>query len=70
MRKCANLIPIEYLECCINLIVLGGITRTTRLDTESEYTFELFMCLALLEECREDLLQSTDTATVFTVINK
>ncbi|CAG2224385.1 TBC1D15 [Mytilus edulis] len=48
---------------------LGGITRTARLDTECEYTFELFMCLALLEECRDDLLQSTDTAAVFTVIN-
>ena len=40
------------------------------MDTECEYTFELFMCLALLEECRGDLLQSTDTAAVFTVINK
>jgi NhaP-type Na+/H+ and K+/H+ antiporter len=63
-------LPIEYCVCHINLIVLGGITRTARMDTECEYTFELFMCLALLEECRGDLLQSTDTAAVFTVINK
>ncbi|KAL4221329.1 hypothetical protein ACF0H5_019590 [Mactra antiquata] len=49
---------------------LGGVTRTTSpLDEKSEYTFELFMCLALLLESRNDLFKCFDAAMVFDCIN-
>jgi len=50
--------------------VVGGVTRTTPLELESDFTFELFMCVALLQECRDQLFECTDAAMVFTVINK
>ncbi|KAJ8313564.1 hypothetical protein KUTeg_008125 [Tegillarca granosa] len=48
---------------------IGGGTKIEACDGESDYTFELFMCLALLEECRDELLQCTDIAIVFNIIN-
>ena len=34
-----------------------------------EYTFELFVCLAILRMDRDDLLKTGDVADIFTVIN-
>jgi len=56
-------------ELCVWTVV-GGVTRTTPLELESDFTFELFMCVALLQECRDQLFECTDAAMVFTVINK
>ncbi|XP_045161678.2 TBC1 domain family member 15-like [Mercenaria mercenaria] len=47
----------------------GGVTRTEPIDTDAEYTFELFMCVALLETCRERLFRCYDAAMVFDCIN-
>ncbi|XP_060567879.1 TBC1 domain family member 15-like isoform X2 [Ruditapes philippinarum] len=47
----------------------GGVTRTEPIDTEAEYTFELFMCVALLETCRDKLFRCYDAAMVFECIN-
>ncbi|XP_041364578.1 TBC1 domain family member 15-like [Gigantopelta aegis] len=46
----------------------GGDTRTTQLP-QKEYTFEVFMCAALLMEFRSDLFKCTDTGMVFTCVN-
>ncbi|KAL5019452.1 hypothetical protein ScPMuIL_002344 [Solemya velum] len=45
-----------------------GVTRTASTGM-TEYSFDLFMCLALLEDCREELLKCQDVAMVFTCIN-
>ena len=34
-----------------------------------EYTFELFVCMAILRMYRDDLLKTGDVADIFTVIN-
>ncbi|KAK3599780.1 hypothetical protein CHS0354_037266 [Potamilus streckersoni] len=46
-----------------------GMSRTLEVESEAEYTFELFMCVALLKECRSSLMQCTDLAEVFICIN-
>ncbi|XP_050398750.1 uncharacterized protein LOC126816353 isoform X2 [Patella vulgata] len=46
----------------------GGDTRTIPLQPK-EYTFEVFMCVALLIECREELFKCNDIGMVFTCIN-
>ncbi|WAR13905.1 hypothetical protein MAR_004010, partial [Mya arenaria] len=48
---------------------IGGVTRTTPRETDAEFTFELFMCVAMLQECRPALFKCTDAAMVFQVIN-
>lgn len=48
---------------------IGGVTRTMPLDTDVEYTFELFMCVALLQQCRSSLMRCYDPAQVFHCIN-
>ena len=40
------------------------------MESDGEYTFELFMCVALLKECREALMKCVDAAMVFNVIYK
>lgn len=48
----------------------GGVSRSSLpTDVECHYTFDLFMCVALLQECRPDLMECTDTAAVYSVIN-
>ncbi|XP_052283885.1 TBC1 domain family member 15-like isoform X2 [Dreissena polymorpha] len=47
----------------------GGMARTAPVQADSEFTFELFMCVALLQHCRDQLLTCTDAAMVFDVIN-
>ncbi|XP_060075188.1 TBC1 domain family member 16-like isoform X2 [Ylistrum balloti] len=47
----------------------GGGTRSEHLSVSFDYTFELFMCLALLMDCRKDLLNCVDSAMVFSTIN-
>ncbi|KAK3093405.1 hypothetical protein FSP39_015181, partial [Pinctada imbricata] len=50
---------------------LRGVQRSTApTDTDTEYTFELFMCIALLQKARSDLMECTDTAMVFSIINQ
>ncbi|KAL3884424.1 hypothetical protein ACJMK2_024563 [Sinanodonta woodiana] len=48
---------------------VDGMSRTLPVESEAEYTFELFMCVALLKECRSSLMQCTDSADVFLCIN-
>jgi len=38
-------------------------------DNDSVYTFELFVCTAILRTYRDDLLRTKDVADVFTFIN-
>lgn len=48
----------------------GGVSRSSLpTDVECRYTFDLFMCVALLQECRPILMECTDTAAVYSVIN-
>lgn len=47
----------------------GGGTRSEQLTVSLDYTFELFMCLALLMDCKPDLLTCVDSAMVFCTIN-
>ncbi|XP_033725983.1 TBC1 domain family member 15-like isoform X1 [Pecten maximus] len=47
----------------------GGGTRSEQLTVSLDYTFELFMCLALLMDCKTDLLNCVDSAMVFCTIN-
>lgn len=47
----------------------GGSTRSEHMAISLDYTFELFMCLALLMGCRKDLLTCVDSAMVFSTIN-
>ncbi|XP_061190874.1 uncharacterized protein LOC133198990 [Saccostrea echinata] len=48
----------------------GGVSRSSLpSDVECQYTFDLFMCVALLQECRPQLMECTDTAAVYSVIN-
>ncbi|XP_021361496.1 TBC1 domain family member 16-like isoform X1 [Mizuhopecten yessoensis] len=47
----------------------GGGTRSEHLAVRMDYTFELFMCLALLMDCRTELLKCIDSAMVFGTIN-
>ena len=54
----------------IPCIFVGGVTRTTTLGTDVDYTFELFMCVALLQQCRSALMRCYDPAQVFMCINK
>ena len=60
----------KLLMSFFSLTCLGGITRTTPMESDGEYTFELFMCVALLKECREALMKCVDAAMVFNVIYK
>ncbi|XP_048249978.1 rab GTPase-activating protein 22-like isoform X2 [Haliotis rufescens] len=46
----------------------GGDTRTTQMP-QKEYTFEVFMCAALLMEFRDALFDCKDTGMVFTCVN-
>ncbi|XP_064595953.1 TBC1 domain family member 15-like [Liolophura sinensis] len=47
-----------------------GVLRTVdNLTLHYDYTFESFMCVALLIQCREGLLKCTDSAMVFQCIN-
>ena len=48
----------------------GGDSRSTNLAQIKEYTFEVFMCAAILMECRQDLAKCSDSSMVFTFINK
>ena len=56
-----------YKSC---LYLVGGVTRTLAIETDTDYTFELFMCVALLQQCRPALLRCYDPAQVFQCINK
>lgn len=47
----------------------AGFTRSTPVDANSEYTLELFMCVALLQETRMSLFQCSDACMVFDCIN-
>ncbi|XP_025082337.1 TBC1 domain family member 15-like isoform X3 [Pomacea canaliculata] len=47
----------------------GGDARSTNMVTQKEYTFEVFMCVAILMECREELVKCTDNGMVFGFIN-
>ena len=54
----------------ILMLFTGGVTRTLAIETDTEFTFELFMCLALLQQCRSALMRCYDPAQVFHCINK
>lgn len=47
----------------------GEITELNNPEINSEFTFELFVCVAILRKYREDLLKGTDVADIFTFIN-
>ncbi|XP_070178626.1 TBC1 domain family member 15-like [Littorina saxatilis] len=47
----------------------GGDARSTNLAHVKEYTFEVFVCAAILMESREELAKCTDPGMVFTFIN-
>ncbi|KAK7482160.1 hypothetical protein BaRGS_00026625 [Batillaria attramentaria] len=47
----------------------GGDTRSTNMAAMKEYTFEVFMCVAILMECRDDLANCSDSGMIFTYIN-
>ena len=51
-------------------ILPGGDTRSTSLAHIKEYTFEVFMCAAILMERRQDLAKCNDSGMIFTFINK
>ncbi|XP_076439241.1 TBC1 domain family member 15-like [Babylonia areolata] len=46
-----------------------GDVRSTNLAYAKEYTFEVFMCAAILMECRDELAKCTDTGMIFSFIN-
>ena len=48
----------------------GGDARSTNMTQNKEYTFEVFMCAAILMDHRDELAKCTDTGMVFTFINK
>ena len=60
---------ISSLSHIIYCVLSGGDTRTTHLP-QKEYTFEVFMCAAILMEFRNDLFKCTDTGMVFTCVNR
>ncbi|KAL8584087.1 hypothetical protein ACOMHN_022427 [Nucella lapillus] len=48
---------------------MRGDSRSTNMAQTKDYTFEVFMCAAILMECREELAKCTDTGMVFSFIN-
>lgn len=56
------------------MAVLAGscdpVTAVERKEVNQKYTFELFVCVAVLQHYRDDLLACKDIADIYTFINR
>ncbi|KAJ8028807.1 TBC1 domain family member 15 [Holothuria leucospilota] len=57
------------MERANNFLREGGRQRLAVADINTEFTFELFICVAILHHHREDMKKCNDSASVFQFIN-
>ena len=55
------------LFCCF---VPGGEFHVQVVDMNTDYSFEVFVCLAVLKEYRKDLLKCVEISSVYNAIHR
>ena len=68
LRQVSRIVTNLFVFRCF--VVVGGEFHVQVVDMNTNYSFEVFVCLAVLKEYKNELLKSSEISSVYNTIHR
>ena len=71
LRQVSRIVTNLFVfRCFVVFVVVGGEFHVQVVDMNTNYSFEVFVCLAVLKEYKNELLKSSEISSVYNTIHR
>ena len=72
LRQVSRIVTNLFVFRCfvVVVVVVGGEFHVQVVDMNTNYSFEVFVCLAVLKEYKNELLKSSEISSVYNTIHR
>ena len=71
LRQVSRIVTNLFVfRCFFVVVVVGGEFHVQVVDMNTNYSFEVFVCLAVLKEYKNELLKSSEISSVYNTIHR
>ena len=70
LRQVSRIVTNLFVFRCFVVVVVGGEFHVQVVDMNTNYSFEVFVCLAVLKEYKNELLKSSEISSVYNTIHR